>query len=104
MMADFPWPDGFFAWSMAISYALVLIAFVVALIRLVRGPSVPDRVVALDFLTLVGMNFVALTALETARYAYLDVAIALGLIGFLSTVALARYVLRRSQHAEKVHD
>ena len=103
-MVELSLPDGFFGWAMGISYALLLVSALLAVWRLVRGPSVPDRVVALDYLTLVGISFIALTTLETARYAYLDVAIALGLVGFLATVALARYVVRRSRSAGDAHD
>ena len=95
---------GFFDWAVLIAYVLLLVSAVLGIWRLVRGPSVPDRVVALDFLTLIAISFVGLTTLETARYAYLDVGIALALVGFLATVALSRYVFRRSYRAETAHD
>ncbi len=97
-------PQSFLDWAILISYAFLLIAFILGGVRLVRGPTVPDRIMALDFITLVAIGFVALTALETGREAYLDVAIALALVAFLATVAFARYVARRSRDARDARD
>ncbi|MFB6137460.1 MAG: monovalent cation/H+ antiporter complex subunit F [Halobacteriaceae archaeon] len=61
--------------------------------RVVTGPTVPDRVVGLD---VIGTNVVAigvLVALQTGRGFYVDVSIVLAIIGFLSTVAVARFVV-----------
>ena len=66
-----------------------------AFIRLARGPSLPDRVVALDMMTVTIVAFCGLYGIFTAVPAFLDVAVIVALIGFLGTVALARYVERR---------
>ena len=68
----------------------VLMVFV----RLVIGPSLADRVVALDLLTTIGISVVAAHAVATGQDVFLDVAILLALIAFLSTVAFANYVER----------
>jgi multicomponent Na+:H+ antiporter subunit F len=83
--------------SIALHIALgsLLLAIAMAVYRLIRGPHVADRVVALDLMTILGVGFIAAYALLTRQYAYLDVAIAVGLVGFLATVALARFVLMR---------
>ena len=65
-----------------------------ACVRVLRGPSLPDRVVALDLLGTIGIALVAAVAVVERQPAYLDVAIALGLTGFLGTVAFARYIER----------
>jgi len=71
------------------------LAAFLALFRLVRGPSLPDRVVALDFLALVVINIAAAYSVATGHTAFIDVAIVLALVAFLGTVAFAYYLSRR---------
>jgi multicomponent Na+:H+ antiporter subunit F len=71
------------------------VAVVLAFIRLVRGPSVPDRVVALDLMATLGIGIIAAYSLATHQPVYLDVAGVVALISFLGTVAFAYYVERR---------
>ncbi|MEM8849314.1 MAG: cation:proton antiporter [Pseudomonadota bacterium] len=79
------------------SFALVMLSVILAMIRLIIGPSLPDRVVALDTMTILIVAFCGLFALDTGSLAFLDVAVVLALIGFLATVALARFVERKRQ-------
>ncbi len=67
----------------------------VAFVRLVRGPSVADRVVALDLMISLGIGIMATYAISTQQPILLDVAIVLALIAFLGTVAFAYYLERR---------
>ena len=69
-------------------------AMLLALVRLVRGPSLPDRVVALDLMATLVIGIVSAYAVATGQSAYLDVAITLALIAFLGTVAFAYYIQR----------
>ncbi|MDQ7858143.1 MAG: cation:proton antiporter [Armatimonadota bacterium] len=69
-------------------------ALVLTLYRIVRGPSAPDRVVALDLLTVVVIGMIAAYEVATDQPVYLDVAITLALVSFLGTIAFARYVER----------
>jgi len=74
--------------------AMLACAAVLAFLRLLRGPTLPDRVVALD---LIGVLIVCVTvaiAATTGQQAYLDVAIVIALVSFVGTVAYARYVER----------
>ena len=74
--------------------AMLALAAALAFVRLLRGPTVPDRVVALD---LIGVLIVCVTvavAATTGQQAYLDVAIVIALVSFVGTVAYARYVER----------
>jgi len=80
-----------------IAYAMIILAMFLALIRLVRGPSLPDRVVALDLLTVLSAAMLALDTLATRQTVFIDAAIVLALISFLSTVAFARYLERRAR-------
>jgi multicomponent Na+:H+ antiporter subunit F len=83
--------------SLATMVALVIlgVALVLATIRIIIGPTLADRVLALDLLTMVAMGFVGAIAIRTGLTLYLDIAIALALLGFLATVALARYLMSR---------
>ena len=85
--------------QLCVAFALVLLAISFALVtlRIVLGPSLADRVVGLDMLVTLGIGFIAVIGLKTGYYLYVDIAIALGLVGFLATVALARYVLVRGE-------
>jgi len=65
------------------------------LVRLVRGPSVPDRIVALDALLLVVVAGIAVGAAVTGDGDFLAVLVAVSLLGFVGTVTVARFVERR---------
>ena len=74
--------------------ALLALAMVLAFIRLARGPSLPDRVVALDLITAIGVAVCAVYAVAYRRTVFLDVAVvlAIAIISFVGTVAFARYL------------
>ena len=74
--------------------ALALSA-ILGLYRLVRGPSVPDRVVALDLIALLAVALIATQAVASGESVLLDVALVIALVSFLATVAFARYIDRR---------
>lgn len=90
----------FLTYSTNIAFASLLFAFALTVYRLLRGPSFADRVVALDTLMLIGIGFIIIKAVVTSEYSYVDVAIAMALVGFLATVAFARYIYRRALKAE----
>lgn len=69
----------------------------VAFYRLVRGPSAPDRVVALDLLTGVAVGIICVYSVLTREPRLLRVAMGLALIAFLGTVAVARYLEKASR-------
>ncbi len=78
-----------------ISFVLVMLGVAFAFVRLIKGPSLPDRIVALDMMTVLIVSFCGLYAILSEDTAFVDVAIVLALVGFLATVALARFVERR---------
>lgn len=71
------------------SMALVLCAY-----RVLKGPTVADRVVALDAVSSVVMGLLVLGSLRLRETKYLDYAIVLAVLSFVSTVAYARYIER----------
>ena len=78
-----------------IAMGLTLIGAVAGCVRLVLGPSLADRVVSLDLVTILLVAIASILALTTGEAAYLDLGLALALVGFLATVAFARYAERR---------
>ena len=78
--------------TMGIGLTLLAITILLSFIRMVRGPTLPDRVVALDMLTSVGIAITAVYAILTDQPVFLDVATVLALISFLGTIAFARYI------------
>lgn len=89
--------EHFLEWSVNIALVAMFVSFGLTVFRLLRGPTFADRVVALDMLALLGIAFIGVIAVATEEYAYLDVAIALALVGFLATVAFARHIYRSAK-------
>jgi multicomponent Na+:H+ antiporter subunit F len=70
------------------------LALLMAFIRLVKGPTLPDRIVATDLLGVLVVGLIVVLAGSSGVHATLDAAIVIALIGFLGTVAYATYVER----------
>ena len=85
----------------AFALYLMCIAFFLTAYRVIRGPTLPDRIVALDMLVAIAIGFLAVVAIKTGFNLYVDIAIALGLVGFLATVALARFVLTQGKPVDE---
>ena len=67
-------------------------AILVSVIRLVKGPSLPDRVVAMDLIGILAVGLIVVLAAATGIHATLDAAIVIALIAFVATIAYATYV------------
>ena len=87
-------------YATTLALGMLTLALLLSVVRLLRGPTLPDRILALDTMTTLAIGFICVMAIRTGVTLYLDVAIAIGLVGFLSTVALARYVLQRNKAPE----
>jgi multicomponent Na+:H+ antiporter subunit F len=72
----------------------MLVSIVITFIRIVIGPELGDRVVALDAMTIMALSGIAYLAHLLGRVIYLDVALVYGLISFLGVIAVARYMER----------
>ena len=72
------------------------LAVLLTFARLLKGPSMPDRIVALDLITTIGIIVIVVFAIASDQSIYLDVAIVLAFIAFLGTVAFSFYVEKRS--------
>lgn len=87
-------PSGLLAFAVLFVEGVLALAMMLAFLRLVRGPSLPDRVVALDLIAVLAVGMIAVVQIQTHEPMLLDSAIVLALIAFLSTVAFARYLER----------
>lgn len=73
-------------------YAVLGLAFVLFGYRLGRGPTLADRVLAVDGLLVVGISVLLVNAMDTQRGVFLQVAVMLTLVGFISTAVIARFI------------
>ena len=78
-----------------VTLSILSVAFVMAFIRLVRGPDIGDRVVAFDVMTTIGIGFIAVYAVATEQSIFLDVASVVALVAFLATIAFAYYLKKK---------
>lgn len=87
-----------------IAIGIIALALLLATIRLLRGPTVADRVVAFDLLTLHVLGLIAGTAVLTQQWLFLDAAIVLALMTFLATLGFARYMERHAKYEARKAD
>lgn len=73
---------------------ILSLAMIFTLARLLSGPRLESRVVALDLLTIIGIGLIASYAVMTGETVFLDIAVVLALISFLGTIAFAYYLER----------
>jgi multicomponent Na+:H+ antiporter subunit F len=78
-----------------LTLSVLMIAFLLAFIRFLKGPSLADRVVAFDIMTTIGIGFIAVYAIASGQSIFLDVASVVALVAFLATIAFAYYMRRK---------
>lgn len=83
----------------AVVATMLAIAAFLALARLVRGPTLADRVVALDLMAILIVGMIGVYDVASDQPVLLDVATVLALVGFLGTVAFAKSIEKRGPHA-----
>jgi multicomponent K+:H+ antiporter subunit F len=82
------------SFAITIAFAMLSLALLLCLWRLWRGPSLPDRILALDSLYIIVVALLVLLDIDFNTNAYFEAALLIALIGFISTVALCKYILR----------
>lgn len=92
--------DNFLHLAIQLTYGGLLLSAVMALARLIIGPTLADRVVSLDLMAFLVIAFIATHTIDSGVHTYLDIAITLALVAFLGTVAFARFIMQRD--AEEV--
>ena len=80
----------------AFCYLVLMVCCFLCLYRIGRGPSAPDRTVAIDILGIVVVGFCGILSLVTGRDFYLNIALAWSLLSFIGTIALAKFLEGRS--------
>jgi len=86
-----------FPWMGEILLAFLALPLALAGWRMISGPGIADRFVALDMLTAVAIAAAALTAVVTGRGAFLDVGVGIALINFVATAALSAFLSRKGR-------
>ncbi|KAA8980312.1 MULTISPECIES: monovalent cation/H+ antiporter complex subunit F [Gammaproteobacteria] len=75
-------------------YSMLALAMLMAAIRLGKGPSLPDRVVAIELISSMVVGIIGVHALDTGVLSFLDVAIVVALVAFLASIGFARFIER----------
>lgn len=75
--------------------SMVALAMLLSLWRLLRGPTVPDRILALDTLYVNTIALLILFGMHLRSAIYFEAALVIAMLGFVGTVMLSKYVLRR---------
>ena len=83
-----------------VALGVIALSLLLALYRLFRGPTLPDRIVAVDMLSFLVIAYIAVLVVSTGNEAFLDAASTLALITFLSTAAFARYIERWEERSD----
>ena len=78
--------------AVTVFFGVFLLCCFLCLWRIARGPTVPDRAVAIDILGIVIVGFCALLAVTTGRGFFITIAITWSLLSFIGTMALAKYL------------
>ena len=84
----------FFSIAIAIAYIALALGQVMAMVRLVIGPTSGDRILALDTMVINALGLVVVLGIHQGVQIYFEVALLIAMLGFVSTVAMARFVLR----------
>jgi multicomponent Na+:H+ antiporter subunit F len=88
-------PESLVSMATIVASLILSAAFLLTVYRVIIGPTLPDRVIALDMLVGIATGFIAVIAIRTGFDLYVDIALSLCLVGFLATVAFARFILSR---------
>jgi multicomponent Na+:H+ antiporter subunit F len=78
-----------------ITISFLLAALVLAFVRLLRGPSINDRIAAMDVIAVVVMAFILTYSIMVNKAIYLDLPVIISLISFIGTVAISTYLKHR---------
>lgn len=78
--------------SVLISFLLLLFTIIVALYRLITGPTIYDRIVSLDLIASIVMGFILLYSIVVNKSMYFDIVIVISLISFIGTVSISTYL------------
>ena len=81
-------------WCLMVAFVIVAVSQIMAMIRLWKGPSTGDRILALDTMVVNALGLVVMLGIYQGTQIYFEVSLLIAMLGFVSTVALARFILR----------
>lgn len=81
-------------WSITVAQVTLAAAMLITMCRLIIGPRAQDRVLSLDSLYVVAMLLLVTFGMRVGSVLYFEVALLIGLLGFVGTVALAKFLMR----------
>ncbi len=82
------------AWAIVLAQVFLVLAMACAAFRLIRGPRAQDRILGLDTFYVNGMLLLLVFGIRTGSLLYFEMALVIALLGFVSTVALAKFLMR----------
>lgn len=100
-MTDLAGHSRILAWAIDATALLIVLGLGFSFARLIKGPTLPDRVVSVDLITVLAVAVVGLLAVAHGDPDLLDVAVALALVAFLATLAFAWYAERRTEQLDR---
>lgn len=80
--------------SILIAQLMLVLAMAIVSIRILRGPRAQDRIIGLDTLYINAMLLLLTFGISTGRVIYFEAALVIGMLGFVSTLALAKFLMR----------
>lgn len=81
-------------WSLLVAQVLIGLGMAAAAYRMIRGPRAQDRILALDAFYVAAMLMLVLFGMRVGSSVYFEAALIIGVLGFVSTVALAKFLMR----------
>ena len=78
-----------------ITFGMLLLAFLLAFLRLLKGPKMSDRIVAMDLIASVTMAFILTYSILVKKEMYFDIVIVISLVSFIGTVAVSTYLKQK---------
>lgn len=81
-------------WSISVAQVFLALAMVACVYRMIQGPRAQDRILGLDALYVCAMLMLVAFGIRTGTTVYFEVALIIGLLGFVGTVALAKFLMR----------
>ena len=80
--------------SLAVAFVTLALGQILSMVRLVLGPTAGDRILALDTMVINALGIVVVLGIYQGVQIYFEVSLLIAMLGFVSTVALARFILR----------
>lgn len=80
----------------SISFALLLIGLFLALVRLIIGPSIHDRIASMDLIASIVIGFILIYSVVIKNTIYIDIVIVISLISFIGTIAISTYLKQKN--------